>query len=136
MKRSFVPISRDELELIDENTGWIPGALVRAKNPMPGAVPEPDGSSGWNSGFGLIIAVYNDGEGVSVLWTTRPGWWNRGHLSSGYVFAPYVPLVSTPTIHQRDFDAAKARIFKKKLDAKGFKVNKDFFGTVKVKDIK
>ena len=55
------------------------------------------------SSYGVIIAI--DDHHASVLWSREPTWPNDlsafatgSYVRSGYVFAPYVPLIVTPTI--------------------------------------
>ena len=53
-----------------------------------------------------------------------------GILEAGYVFAPYVPLLITPTFMTEDFQPKKGIISRY-----AGKVRKEFYGTVNVLDL-
>ncbi len=82
---SFSSTSKSELELADENSDWIPGALVVSKR--PGGDPGKDG------GLGIIIALY--GESVFVLWSKQPD-----NDDFRLVEFSFVSSVSSPVIYQ------------------------------------
>ena len=95
----------------------------------------------WTDSLGVLIA--NNEESLTVLWSRLPGpkqsIYNnptgqgaQQYLDAGYVFAPYVPQLKTPTIFTpEDFAPRKGvmtRYGKKQINA-------SFYGTVSVMNV-
>lgn len=121
---SLKPINRSRLELIDESKGWTPGAFVKGATRTASEAQKDDGiTEEWSGGLGTIIAVLD--EGISVLWSEKPS-------AAGYFHAPYIPLQVTPTLLTSDVKKRKGMIER----YKDRKLKKEYFGTIKLKDIK
>jgi len=86
-------------------------------------------------GLGMLVAVGKKRDSlmkeidfITVLWSVEPtNPFNA--LSPSLVYAPYIPLVITPTVIETESPVA-AYQYHRKL------VNKSYFSSIKVKDIK
>ena len=77
-------------------------------------------------GFGIIIAITD--EQITILWSKEPV--TTIEPNPGFVFAPYVPLIVTPTIlPPEDFKLTGFARYSKKS------ICKEFFGDIDISDI-
>jgi len=80
------------------------------------------------------VVVAKDDDNVSVLWSEkeREGYafdHNRDYIETSYVFAPYVPLMTTPTVFAPEEFAPRKGIttrYGKKM------IRSDFYKTINV----
>lgn len=76
--------------------------------------------------YGTIVAI---AEGLAtVLWSREPNLTFPSIMSNGYVFAPYVPLVVTPTIFnsERPEKLSGFKRYDKSI------IRSDYYGTISV----
>lgn len=79
-------------------------------------------------GHGIIVAI--DSENMTVLWSREP---QPRDFSSGFIYAPYIPMQVTPTIFDpEDFKPKGSMLtrYAKKL------LKPEWFASIKIEDIK
>ena len=77
--------------------------------------------------FGIVVSI--DATNACVLWSREPRVVADTYLESGYVFAPYVPLIVTPTLLN---DEPKGEMKFKYLKTR---VSSSYYGSVRIGDL-